>query len=123
MEEVTIREIEYISEDAEEALVKVTDGTYECIAFCHPCNKVLDSIVEQPLLAFGSKGVEIVDSDSFGINRIGSTLRHEICGQIVDPVLGILRVGSILVELDTSIPGGIVVGSTVRLFCERIDLF
>lgn len=104
--EVIVREVEYLSKDAEEALVYLTDGVYECAAFCQPCDKVAGDLIKQLLVAFGTQGVEIANSDVLAIKRIGSTFGYEVCAEVIDVDLRILKVGSILLELDVSLPGG-----------------
>ncbi len=118
----TIKEIEYLSNDAKEALVTITDGNYKCVAFCQPCNKTIADLVKQPLLAFETKGIEKIASSSLNFNRINSTLKYEICGQVMDFEKGIVSVGLILLELSAPLPGDINVGDTIRFICERIDL-
>ncbi len=121
-QEVRIREIEWLSKDAEEALVYLTDGVNECAAFCQPCEKEPGGIIQQPLLAFGAQGIKICDGEVESIQRIGKTFGHVICARVVDADLEILKVGAILLELDTSLPGGIGTNCVVRCICRRIDL-
>lgn len=122
-QEVKVQAVEYLSKDAKEALVHVTDGVYECIAFCQPCNKENGDLIHQPLLAFGTQGIETLDASEFSVQRIRSTLGYKICAKAIDIELGIVVVGAIRLELDLPLPGGVEVNSFVRFICQRIDLF
>jgi hypothetical protein len=53
--------IDWIDKDAKEALVSVTDGTYECLAFCHPCRIEIGNSLFLPLCALDARSVVLVD--------------------------------------------------------------
>lgn len=122
-QEVKVREIEYLLRDAEETLVYLTDGVYECVAFCQPCEKMIGDVISQPLLAFETQGIALCDAEVASIQRIGSTFGHSVCARVKNDEVGLLEVGSILLELDSPLPGGIETGCFVSFTCQRVDLF
>ena len=122
-QEVKVQEIEWLSQEAEEALVIVSDGFYSCHTFCQPCHKDIGEIIEEPLLSFGTKCIQLVNEDSVSIRRIEATFRHEIYAKVLDLECEILEVGNIKFELDTNFPKGLTLNSIIRFCCQRIDLF
>ena len=118
-----IQEIEWLSQEAEEDLVIVSDGFYNCHTFCQPCYKDIGEITEEPLLSFGTEGIQLVNEDSVSIRRIEATFRHKIYAKVVDLEYEILEVGNIKFELDTDFPKGLTLNSIIRFCCQRIDLF
>uniref|UniRef100_A0A0C1NA65 Uncharacterized protein n=1 Tax=Tolypothrix bouteillei VB521301 TaxID=1479485 RepID=A0A0C1NA65_9CYAN len=121
-QEAVISQIEYLSKDADEALVSITDGVYGCVAFCQPCERLVGELIKEPLLAFGTEGVVLSNEETLGFRRIRDTFRHEVYARVTDATLGIVSVGSIRLELDTPLPGGIVTGDSINFFCDRVDV-
>ena len=122
---VKIQEIEWLSKEAEEALVLVTDGLYICQAFCQPCTREVGETIEQSLFSFETQGLEVSNKDQnqVSIRRIDSTFRHEIYARVVDLRLEIVEVGNIRFELDIDFSKELTLNCIVKFFCERIDLF
>ncbi|NER00768.1 MAG: hypothetical protein F6K30_29415 [Cyanothece sp. SIO2G6] len=119
---VRVKKIEWLSRDAEEALVHITDGIFDCIAFSQPCKKKTGDIIEQPLLVFGTYAIEVIDVNTVSIHRAGSTLGYEIYAKVMDVKRGIISVGSLEFELDIPLPGDVDKGCIIRFICQRIDL-
>jgi hypothetical protein len=117
-----IKTIEIISKDAEEALLHITDGIYECAAFCQPCNKCIGDFIEEPLLAFNSQNpvLETINETPY-IRRKNSSLAHEILAQVISMEENLVRVGNILIQLDVNLPGDININDFVKFTCGRLD--
>ena len=75
--------------DSEEGILTISDGEFECLAFCHPCNYQLNDIVNEPLRAFHcheimlSRGTKVrfekLESSYFGYKKIVARVRSELC--------------------------------------------
>ncbi|MBD2301376.1 hypothetical protein H6G80_19680 [Nostoc sp. FACHB-87] len=117
-----IKNIEILSEDAEEALLHITDGVYECAAFCQPCNKCIGYFIEEPLLSFNSQYpvLETINKTPY-ISRKKSGFAHEILGQVISVEENLVRVGNIIIELDVNLPGDININDLVKFTCARLD--
>jgi hypothetical protein len=117
-----IKEIQYLSEPAREALLTISDGSNECIAFCQPCDKSVGEVIKDSLYIFEAYQIQISGTDREYLKPIGRYFRHEICATIKNIQSRILKVGSILLEIDSDLPGDISKGDKVNLICERIDI-
>ncbi|AFZ23901.1 hypothetical protein Cylst_1623 [Cylindrospermum stagnale PCC 7417] len=124
MKNVLVKTIEILSEDAEEALLHITDGVYECAAFCQPCNKSPGDIIEEPFLAFNT-GYTVLNTtqETPYIKRKNNSLGYEILAKVTNIENNLLQVGDILIELDVNLPGGIKVNYCIEFSCGRLDIF
>jgi hypothetical protein len=121
---VLVKTIEILSEDAEEALVHISDGVYECAAFCQPCNKSPGDVIEEPLFAFNSQSpVLIATQETPYIKRKNNSLGYEILARVKNVENDLLQVGAILIELDVNLPGGVKVNDCIKFTCGRLDIF
>jgi hypothetical protein len=116
--------IEFLSREAEEALITISDGENECIAFSQPCHNLHGDIINQYLHAFNTKSVLFIDDhEDCYIRQEINSLEATIKAIVVDLDNGIVRVGSIEIELDKSFPGGIRINDCVEFNCGRLDLW
>ncbi|MET1069745.1 MAG: hypothetical protein ABWY28_17190 [Pseudomonas prosekii] len=119
-----IESISWISKEAEEAEVTISDGHFTCIAFCQPCNiKVGDKITE-PLHAFSIKNAIISDKSTLGVWNVSETkLEKKVIAKILDITNQIVAVGDISLIIDDYLPGGLENGDIIEFECARIDLW
>lgn len=121
---VLVQSIMLISQEAEEALLVITDGVHTLTAFSQPCSKSPEDTVEEVLYAFDTKKIMLKEGkDKPYIKQKNGDLQHEILGIMLDVENKILQVGDILIEIDTDLPGGLQIGDHVEFTCERLDLF
>ncbi|MDU0353585.1 hypothetical protein RS130_06255 [Paraglaciecola aquimarina] len=117
-----VNKIEWMSKEAQEAILYIGDGEYECAAFSHPCNLEEEYVLVEPLLAFSVEGLMIAEGSNLSISRKGESLAHDVVGKLlsVDPL--IIKVGSFKIELEDPLPGGIKDDSVVQFSCGRLDV-
>ena len=77
-----VNQIEWISKEAQEALLFVGDGEYECAAFSHPCHFDKDYVLSEPILAFSAKGIMLSQEAKVSITRKGESFAHEVVGML-----------------------------------------
>lgn len=118
-----IKDVQYLSEPAEEALLTISDGLNECIAFCQPCNKSVGECIKDPLCILDVYQIQITEAKKEYLKPIGQHFGYEVCATIRNIENKILKVGSILLEIDSDLPGDIAQGDKVDFICERIDIF
>lgn len=113
-----------ISEAAQEAELSITDGKFTCVAFSQPCDYSEGDVVDDSLHAFTSKNIMLSRNEEVRIQRLNErTLSHR-CTAIVDnKSQSLVRVGSIIIELDSSIPAGVEDGMFVDFECSRLDVW
>jgi len=121
-----IIDINWISEEALEASVTISDGYYHCVAFSCPCHHKVDEKLNYPLFLMDSFGFFLEKEESIlsikKHERKSNFYYHDITGRIYVE-RKIIKVGKILIEFDEEIPRDIKSGSIVSFTASRIDLF
>ena len=117
-----VNQVEWISKEAQEALLFVSDGEYECAAFSHPCHFDKDYILSEPLLAFNAKEIMLSQDTKVSITRKGDSFVHNVVGMLSELNPVIISVGNIRIELDDVLPGGIEQNDIVQFSCGRLDV-
>jgi len=75
-------------------------------------------------IAFMSKIIMLSYNESMNIKPlIDKTLAHKFTAIVENFLEGAVRVGSILIELDSLIPAGIEDGMLIDFECSRLDLW
>ncbi|MEH2401555.1 hypothetical protein [Nostoc sp.] len=121
---VLIKKIKILSEDAEEALVHISDGVYECAAFCQPCNISLGDVIKNALFAFNSQSTVLNTTEETPyIKRKDNSLGYEILARVTNVENKLLQVGAILIELDVDFPGEVKINDCIKFTCGRLDIF
>ncbi len=117
-----VNQIEWISKEAKEALLFVGDGEYECVAFSHPCHFDKGYVLSEPILAFNAKGIMLSQEAKVLITQKGEYFAHEVVGILSGLNPTIISVGSIRIELEEALPGGIKQNDIVQFSCSRLDV-
>lgn len=119
-----IEDICWLSKEADEAEVLVTDGQYSCKAYSQPCNVKVGDSLDARLHLFGVRDAMVTETIELGIHRLASKdLAQRLVAKVSDAQLGYLTVGEIHFAADDSLPGGIAEGDIISLECARIDLW
>lgn len=118
-----VKRREWISKDAQEAMLVIGDESFECVAFSHPCSMQVGDHLNEPLLAISIRRVikEKLNTQPM-MQRLGESFAHEILAEVVDVKSRLVVVGSVVVELDGVLPGDIGVGDFIRFSCGRLDV-
>ena len=117
---VRVISIEWLSKEATEAILEVSDGEHTCFVFCHPCSRQAGDQITTPLRAFLAECIQIT-SEAVGILRIRDTLSHQVICTVVSVSPALVSVGNIKLEIDEALPGDIVAGDAITFVCSRID--
>jgi hypothetical protein len=118
-----VKEIKWFSKDSDEASVIVSDGVYECLAFCHPCYlNVGDEIIE-PLHSLDETSVHRVENQKVNLKRESGNdnWNHELVALVLDIEKNLVQVGQIKIILN-SLPGDVANGDFVECFPSRLDI-
>ncbi len=119
-----IREIEWLSKEAEEAVLFVIDGEYECIVFSHPCTYQKGEQIDVPFFAINVKGIQKEEQDTkLAIKKQSESLSQFIIAKVIDRNSNLVMVGNIIIELDDSFPGDIEINDIISFSCNRVDAF
>ena len=117
-----VNQIEWLSREAQEALLFISDGQHECAAFSHPCTFDKDYVLLEPILAFSTKEIMLSQEAKVLIKRRGESLVHDVVGILsgLDPM--IISIGNIRIELEDELPSGIKQNDIVQFSCGRLDV-
>lgn len=117
----TVLHIDWLSEEAEEALLSVGDATLVMQVFCQPCWLQVGATLAEPVLAYDSTNIVRAAQELAYARLVRQPFAHECGGKVVDAARGIAVVGSIPVELDGRLPGDIRDGDWIEFSCTRLD--
>lgn len=118
-----VKRCEWISKDAQEAMLTIGDENFECVAFSHPCSIQVGDRLREPLLAISIRGVTKAELNARPVmQRLGGSFAHEFLAEVIDLKERLVVVGSVVVELDDVLPGEISVGDLIRFSCGRLDV-
>ena len=119
-----IESIEWISREAEEAEVVVSDGRFFCRAFSQPCSLLVGQILKEALHVFSPKNIMLSTTEEQSIElQVNGGLAHRVIATIEELKSKRLIVGKIELILDDYIPGGIQSGDIIEFECARIDIW
>lgn len=118
-----IKNISWLSQDALEAEVIVTDGEYEINCFAQPFYYQIGIELKFPLLCYNVTNVLKLDKEVFSIEKLSEYFAYHLSGKLVDKKLETVKVGELLLELDNIvIPGDIKEGDFISFRCQRLDI-
>jgi len=121
---VKISKVTWISKEALEAEVIITDGKFELLCFSQPFNHVLDGMLSEPLHCYNAKNIVKADGDDFKALKLTEYFAYNITGKLISRQEGILILGDIQISVDKDmIPRDIQDGIFIAFYCQRIDLF
>ena len=119
-----IEKLIWISEAAQEAELAIIDGEFTCVAFSQPCHYSEGDVIDDSLHAFMSKNIMLSRNADVSLQRLNERALPHKCTAIVDNKLeALVRIGSIIIELDSSIPAGVEDGMLVDFECSRLDVW
>jgi hypothetical protein len=116
--------IKWMSVEGREAAVTITDGSFTCETFCHPCWVNVGDRVYEPLHILSVKYAFLSRDSEVGIWNIKNLgMSKKVIAQLEDVEQQILLVGQIALVADYALPGGVKRGDIIELECGRIDLW
>lgn len=121
---VEIDKIEWLSKEAKEVVVCISDGKFSLFCFSQPFNYTLGDIVPLPLYTLNVTNIcRIREGEVFYAERIDSGFEYKIVGRVLNKEYSQVEIGKIIIELDVPFPNDIHVGHFVSFLCDRIDLY
>ncbi|MDO5615797.1 MAG: hypothetical protein Q4G16_06380 [Cruoricaptor ignavus] len=122
---VNIYKIDWLSKNAKEAEVYLSDGNFHLVCFSHPFNYIMGDTAPLPLYALNAKNIHSLadDNDVFSIEQVSSSFEYKISGRVVNKDCNQIKVGEFIIELDIAFPNDVQTDSFVSFLCDRIDLY
>ena len=119
-----VKTIKWLSVQAAEAEVEITDGAFTCVAFSCPCEVDVNEKISEPLHVFDIRNAMLVDDAALGIwSLTDESLGRKVVAELIDVPRQLLKVGGILLVVEECLPGGLEQGDIVEFECARIDLW
>jgi hypothetical protein len=121
---VSIKEINWISEEALEAEVTITDGQFELLCFSHPFEKKKGEQLLEPLYVLDPDEIVRLESPSLRIEKLNNAFDYLIEGKLIDKKSGLVKLGDIIIEIDSHfIPGDFRDDDHISFRCNRLDIY
>ncbi|EPM84817.1 hypothetical protein A249_27885 [Pseudomonas syringae pv. actinidiae ICMP 18804] len=118
-----VKQCEWISKYAKEAMLTISDGKMQCSAFSHPCYRSVGDVLLEPLLAVSIKNIAKMKSDSQPyILCLRDGLAHEFLAEVTNLKKSLVVAGTFIIELDDALPRDIRLGDMISFSCGRLDV-
>ena len=114
------RIIEYCKED-HEADVCVSDGNYSVVCYLDEIEDVYVGQRVSSIIAFGCDNILRCDKAAFVVEQLPQQNEITFTAQVVSRDKAIVRVGEIVIDLDSYIPGDIRNGEYISCNAIRLD--
>lgn len=118
-----IIKIDWLSEEALEASVVVSDGTRKINAFSCPLEFKLFETINEPLNVLDARNIKIVDDAVFLLEEQTVLWNYHIVAQLINRKDGIVRVFDFEICLEGFLPSDIRDGEYISCDCIRIELY
>lgn len=120
----SVSKITWISVNALEAEVTITDGIFEVQCFSQPCNMIINQKVDNLIYCYNNSNVEKVDSNEFKVEKLYQPFAYKMIGKVIDKKELIVRIGDVKIQLEEgSIPRDIEENDYISFYCQRIDIY
>lgn len=119
-----VQNIKWISKEAQEAEVIITDGKYNICCFSQPFNGVIGDYLTEALHAYNLSEISQLEQHNTKIIKLSGTFNYLVEGKIIDKKLQLIKIGGITIDIsDSYLPNDINEGDYISFECERIDLW
>lgn len=119
----SIKKIKWLSKEALEAEVIITDGSFNLLCFGHPFKMKEGDQLLQPLLALDPKEIKRLEDQHSEAKRLDSAFGYLIKGRLIDKESGLVKLGDILIDVDGKfIPGDLRNDEYISFKCDRLDI-
>ena len=118
-----IKKIEWISKEAKEAEVAISDGSYECVCFYHPCTISLGEIILDPIIAFDIENIiKVNNGTEVAIKKIIGSMGYKVIARLENINPNIVALGKIMIDIGNNVPKDLYVGDLLSFKCSRLDV-
>ncbi|MGE7090726.1 hypothetical protein ACQKII_04570 [Lysinibacillus sp. NPDC048646] len=124
MDTLKIKKINWISQEALEAEVVVTDGKFEIMCFAQPLNYLKESELIGPIYCLNVSNLMIAERKEYSIEKLDDHFAYRFIGKLIDKDYEKVKLGKLLLELDNNLlPGDINEGDFISFCCQRLDIY
>ena len=116
-----VESIEWMSEEASEALVTLNCGNQSCTVFSQPCAVRVGQNIDSQLYALLAVKIRKSESEP-KLVRVGESLSYEVVGELISKTPNMVSIHGLRIEIEEPIPSDIEAGSLIQFECSRLDL-
>ena len=118
-----VKKVLFFDKNSREAAVLVSDGKYDLMCYLFPAESASVSICCDVGI-FGVLCGEIVRSDrtSFFVRKMPQYFSYFLTAQVIESEKKVVRIGNIIINIDSPIPKDIINGEYIDFFVSRLDL-
>lgn len=121
---MVIKDISWIDYSSKEAVVTVSDGTYDIVCFSHPCSYAVGQTVTEPLECLDVDNIVISDCEKFEAVKAEEYFTYQLNGKLINKTAGLVQLGEIVIQVDERlIPGDLDNSAYVSFTVSRLDLW
>lgn len=121
---IKIKLINWLSREAKEAEVLLSDGKFNITCFSHPFNYQSTKIITQPLYSLNASDMIVVNSEQkLSVEKTNESFGYKITGYVFNKKENQVKIGEFIIELDNQIPLDINEGNYLSFICDRIDIY
>ncbi|MDM1545849.1 hypothetical protein HX037_08160 [Ignatzschineria indica] len=123
---IYIKDITWVNKDINEAIVKLSDKTFDILCFSHPFNKKMGEIYDKPIYCLDIFNIKKAKNNNFFIEKKGNELTYCISGKInfILKDKKIISLGGFKIDIsDNDVPGDIQDNDFIELEVLRFDLY
>ena len=117
---MVIKQINWLGKD--EAVVTISDGKFEIIAFAHPFKGNINNKLKEPLLCLSCDEIKRANKAEFKVIKLNNGFEQYFCAEVIDIKSNIVKVGKIKIELDSNLPKDIKNAEFITFKCGRLDI-
>ncbi|WP_342472628.1 hypothetical protein MHH70_04080 [Metasolibacillus sp. FSL H7-0170] len=119
-----IKKINWISQEALEAEVIVTDGEFEIMCFAQPLNYLEESELIEPIYCLNVSNLVRAEKAEYSIEKLDDPFAYRVIGKLIDKNYEKVKLGELLLELENNLlPGDINEGDFISFCCQRLDIY
>ena len=112
--------LHYCKED-HEADVCVSDGHYSVVCYVYSLEDIFVGQRVSSIIAFGCDNILRCDKTAFVVEQLPQQYKIAFTAQVVSRDKAIVRIGEIVIDLDSNIPGDIRNGEYISCNAIRLD--
>ncbi|MCM2989390.1 hypothetical protein M3580_09110 [Bacillus safensis] len=119
-----VKRVNWISQEALEAEVVVSDGEFDIICFAQPFHQLEESELIQTIYCLNVSNVVKVEKRDYHIEKSVGDFSYSLIGKLIDKHGEKVKIGKLLLELDNNlIPEDIKEGDFISFCCGRLDIY
>lgn len=105
---IEIEKINWLSKEAKEAEICISDGDFSLFCFSQPFNYSLGDRIPLPLYTLNATNIcKVAAGKGFYAERIGLDFEYKIVGCVLNKEYNQIEIGKFIIEFDVPLPNDI----------------